>query len=83
MNKHENQISVSDLGLASLLITLRFSMVGLERVNEKRISFLFAPAEGIEKIIGDFWANAEFVVPIQSLFTNQKLLKNRLYSFNQ
>jgi len=83
MDNAKEKIEVSDLGLASLLVTLHFQMVGMERVNEKRISFLFTPAEGIEKIISDFWIDAEITVPIQSLFNNQKLLKSRLYSFNQ
>lgn len=81
MKDGNEKIEVSDLGLATLLVTLRFQMVGLERVNEKRISFLFTPAEGIEKIISDFWADAEISVNIQSLFANQKQLKNRLYAF--
>lgn len=83
MNDEKEKIEVSDLGLASLLVTLHFSIVCMERVNEKRISFLFARAKGIEKIISDFWADAKVAVPIQSLFNNQKLLKSRLYSFNQ
>ncbi len=75
------KIGVSDLGLASLLATLQFQMVGLERVNEKRINFLFTQVEGIEKVINDYWAGAEISVPVQSLFFNQKTLKNRLYAF--
>lgn len=81
MQKENQNISVSDLGLSSLLVTLHFQMVGMERVNEKRISFLFAQTEGIEKIISDFWADVEISVPIQSLFQNQRQLKNRLYAF--
>lgn len=72
---------ISDLGLASLLVTLQFELVGLERANEKRINFLFVQAEGIEKNISDYWAGVEISVSVQSLFNNQKLLKNRLYSF--
>lgn len=81
MNDAKEKIEISDLGLASLLTTLHFQMVGMERVNEKRISFLFAPAEGIEKIISDFWADSEVSVPIQSLFQNQRQLKNRLFAY--
>ena len=76
----EKTIGVSDLGLASLLATLHFEMVGMERVNEKRINFLFTQAEGIEKVISDYWAGVEVSVPVQSLFFNQKTLKNRLYA---
>ena len=78
---NKNQVPVSDLGLASLLTTLHFNLVGMERANEKRINFLFAQAEGIEKIVSDYWADVEISVPIQSLFQNQRQLKNRLYAF--
>lgn len=74
------KIAISDLGLASLLVTLHFNLVDMERVNEKRISFLFEQVAGIEKIINDYWAGVEISVPAQSLFNNQKLLKNRLYA---
>jgi hypothetical protein len=74
-------IAVSDLGLASLLATLRFELVGLERVNEKRVNFLFAHAEGVEKVISDYWAGAKVLVSVQNLFFNQKTLKNRLYAY--
>ncbi len=76
-------IAVSDLGLASLLATLQFQLVGLERVNEKRINFLFVHSKGVEKVISDYWAGAEISVPVQNLFFNQKTLKNRLYSFDK
>lgn len=79
--ENKNQVPVSDLGLASLLVTLQFSLVGMERANEKRINFSFVQTEGIEKIISDYWANVEISVSVQSLFNNQKLLKNRLYVF--
>ena len=77
----DENIAVSDLGLASLLATLKFELVELKRADAKRINFLFAPADGIEKVISDYWADAETPVAIQSLFFNQKTLKNRLYAF--
>ena len=81
MKDEKENIEVSDLGLASLLVTLHFELVGMERANEKRINFLFVQASGIEKIISDYWAGVEVSVSVQGLFNNQKLLKNRLYAF--
>ncbi len=77
----DENIAVSDLGLASLLVTLQVQMVGMERANEKRVNFLFVQVEGIEKVVSDYWAGVEISVSVQSLFNNQKLLKNRLYAF--
>lgn len=75
------QIAVSDLGLASLLVTLHFNLVDMERINERRINFLFTNTAGIEQVITNYWAGLEITVSIQNLFNNQKLLKNRLYAF--
>jgi hypothetical protein len=71
---------ISDLGLATLLLTFRYELVELERADAKRINFLFRRAEGFEKVVSDYWAGAEISVSIQSLFSNQKQLKNRLYA---
>jgi len=76
----EDTEKISDLGLATLLLTLQFDLVGLERADAKRINFLFRRAEGFEKAVSDYWAGAEISVSIQSLFSNQKQLKNRLYA---
>lgn len=76
----DKNIEVSDLGLASLLATLQFDLVGLERVNAKRVNFVFRYADGIQKVVDDYWAGVEVSVSAQSLFTNQKTLKNRLYA---
>lgn len=81
MEDEQRKIIVSDLGLASLLVTFRFELVGMKRVDEKRIAFLFAKADGIDEVVEDYWAGAEVSVSAQSLFNNQKLLKNRLYAF--
>lgn len=81
MDDAKKNIGISDLGLASLLATLNFELVELKRVDAKRINFLFAHSEGIEKVISDYWAGVEVSVPAQSLFLNQKTLKNRLYAF--
>lgn len=79
--ERQSNITVSDLGLSSLLLALQFQLVGLERVNEKRVNFIFTHAEGIDRVIGDFWADVEISVSVQSLFNCQKVLKNRLYAF--
>lgn len=81
MQNEKEKITISDLGLASLLVTLHFDLVGMEHVNEKRINFLFTLAEGIEQVVSDFWAGIEISVSVQSLFNTQKMLKNRLYAF--
>lgn len=76
----KNLISISDIGCASLLVTLRFELVGLGRVNEKRVNFLFLKDAKAEQIINDYWQDKEISVSVQSLFNNRKALTNRLYA---
>jgi len=76
----EDTEKIRYLGLATLLLTLQFELVGLERADAKRINFLFRHTEGFEKVVSDYWAGTQIPVSIQSLFSNQKQLKNRLYA---
>ncbi|OGC81168.1 hypothetical protein A2943_00765 [Candidatus Adlerbacteria bacterium RIFCSPLOWO2_01_FULL_51_16] len=77
----ESQVAISDLGLAALLVTLQFELVSLERTSEKRVDFVFANSKEVERAIADFWEDKNVNVPIQTLFNNFRLLKNRLYAF--
>lgn len=80
-SKSKNKILVADIGLASLLTTLNFPMVGLEKTNDnKRIDFAFASSKEVERTIEDFWQDKNVNIPIQTLFNNFRLLKNRLYA---
>lgn len=81
MEIQETRIKVSDLGLATLLVTLHFEVVGMEREDEKRVNFLFAYAEGIESAISNYWSGVSVFLSAQKLFSNHKVLKNRLYAF--
>lgn len=81
MANTESKVFISDIGLASVLLTLEFQLVDLERTSEKRVDFVFAVTDGIEKVIADFWQNKAVEVPIQILFYNFRQLKNRLYAF--
>ena len=77
----ENNLQkVSDLGLATILLTLRFELVDLVRADEKRVHFVFRHGEGFDKAVSDYWAGIEIPISVQSLFANQKTLKNRLYA---
>ena len=80
-SKTENQIVISDLGLAALILTLGGELLGLERSNEKRVDFIFVSSKEVEQITEDFWQDKYVNVPIQTLFNNFRLLKNRLYAY--
>jgi hypothetical protein len=81
MNSGKNQIGISDIGLASLLLTLNFEIVGLKQSdNSKRINFIFRSQTGLNKVIANFWADKPFSVSVHSLFNNHKVLKNRIWA---
>lgn len=77
MNK--NKFSTFDLGLATVLITLNYELLELDKSNPKKVKFVFKREENIEQVITDYF-NDKLKLPAQTLFNNQKNLKNRIYS---
>jgi hypothetical protein len=73
------EFSTFDLGLATVLVTLNYELLELDRSNPKRVKFIFKHEKKIEQIGSDYF-NDKIKLPAQTLFTNQKNLKNRIYS---
>ena len=71
--------STYDLGLATVLITLDYNLIKLDKTNHKKIRFVFEEDKKIEKVMVDYW-NDKIKLPALSLFNNQKMLKNRIYT---
>jgi len=71
--------STYDLGLATVLITLGYKLLELDRTNLKKVRFVFREEKNIEKVMIDYF-NDEIKLPALTLFNNQKNLKNRIYS---
>lgn len=75
--ENQNLLSVRDINLASLLVTLGFELVDMDRSDAQHIKFLFQKSE-VEKAVDDFWNSAKFNVPVQTLFNNRKALLTRM-----
>ena len=73
------EFSTFDLGLAAVLLTLKYELLELDRSYPKKIRFIFKRERNIEQVINDYFED-KIEVPAQSLLQNQKLLKNRIYS---
>ena len=71
--------STYDLGLATVLITLGYELLELDRTNLKKVRFVFREGKNIEKVMIDYF-NDKIKLPALTLFNNQKNLKNRIYS---
>jgi len=76
MNKN---FSTFDLGLAAVLVTLGYELLKLDKTNPKKVRFVFRQEKGIEQAMVDYYKD-EIKLPAQTLFNNQKMLKNRIYS---
>lgn len=76
MNQH---FSTYDLGLATVLVTLGYKLLKLDKTNPKKVRFVFKEGKDINQAMFDYW-NDEIKLPAQTLFNNQKMLKNRIYS---
>ncbi len=75
----QNDFSTFDLGLATVLITLNYELLELEKSNPKKVRFIFKREKNIEQVMIDYF-NDKIKLPAQTLFNNQKNLKNRIYS---
>ncbi len=71
--------STFDLGLATVLITLDYELLELDKSNSKKVRFVFKREKNIEQVITDYF-NDKVKLPALTLFNNQKNLKNRIYS---
>jgi len=79
MIMNQNEFSTFDLGLATVLITLGYELLKLDKSNPKKVRFVFKREKNIEQTMTDYF-NDKIKLPAQTLFNNQKNLKSRLYS---
>ena len=68
-----------DLNLSSCLLTLGYKLIELDKTNIKKVKFIFKHQKDIEQSANDFWDD-KITLPAKTLFTNQKTLKNRIYT---
>ncbi len=71
--------STYDLGLATVLLTLEYKLLKLDKTNPKKVRFVFKQEKNIEQAMLNYWED-KINLPAQKLFNNQKMLKNRIYS---
>ncbi|MBU4204608.1 hypothetical protein KKE19_00370 [Patescibacteria group bacterium] len=71
--------STYDLGLATVLVTLNYKLIKLDKTNPKKVRFVFEEDKKIEQVMMDYW-NDKMKLSALALFNNQKMLKNRIYT---
>ena len=75
----QNNFYTFDLGLATVLVTMGYELLELDRLNPKKVRFVFKREKNIEQVMSDYFDD-KIKLPAQTLFNNQKNLKNRIYT---
>ena len=68
-----------DIFLSSVLLSLNFTLDRLDRTNPRKVQFIFQKITGLDEAVQAYWDKTLRLEP-QTVLTNLKLLKNRLYS---
>ncbi len=69
----------SDLGLATALVVAGNKLVGVDKTQPRRASFIFTQSDGIAGDAEDYW-NDNLQVSALAYFDALKRLKTRLYA---
>ena len=69
----------SDLGLASIISSLGYNLVCLEKFEEKKLEFVFKNDKRLKTIVQKYWEKNLRIEP-QAAFAHQKMLKSRIYN---
>lgn len=68
-----------DLGAASALICVGFSLLRLDKENPRKCQFVFSQADGLQGALDQYWAD-DLHGNLRKYFDTVKMLKNRIYS---
>jgi hypothetical protein len=79
MNMEITETAVTDLGLASCLLTLGYEIIKTKKDIRGRVFFIFASSEDLEGDINSYWSDSLKIYP-RLYFDSIKLLKNRIYN---
>lgn len=69
--------STFDLELATVLITLNYKLLKLDKTNPNKVRFVFEEKKGIGQTMINYWNN-KINLPAQKLLNNQKKLRKRI-----
>lgn len=78
LSTKNNLYKTSDLALATALSLFR-PIITLEKINARKVYFIFKKDKGFEKLLDQYW-RGELKVQPQDYFNQLKIIKARLYS---
>ena len=78
MNKKNDTLTTTDLGLAAALVSEGFTISLLDRTHASKVGFIFKQEGNMEEMINDYWSD-KLKVKAQSYFNSIKMLKSRVH----
>lgn len=76
------KFKTTDIGLAATLRLVGYELEGLERVDDRRVKFIFAKDEQIEADSMKFY-QGQIELPANKVLESLKNLKTYVYDFKQ
>ena len=73
------QYQTTDIGSATALVSLGYSLACLDKSNPRRALFVFDNSTGIQAILKDYWSGS-LSVDAKTYFETHKWLKSRIYN---
>ncbi len=80
-SKSECLFEMSDINIATALLTSGIPLIGINRHDPQHCLFLFEDSKKVRQIVEDYWARSLSFEP-QALLGILKSLKGRLYTEN-
>lgn len=68
-----------DIGLSAVIVSRGFPLVSVNKSNPKKVQFVFQKSNELNSIVEKYWTKSLEIEP-QTLLSNLKMLKNRIYS---
>lgn len=79
MKQEKDLYRVSDLALASTLLCLGYKLWATDKIDQRRVSFVFERNASLDTTLESYWTGQILVEPM-AFFSAVKQAKNRLYS---
>lgn len=83
-SQHDNvntteQYQTTDIGSATALVSIGYSLVSLDKSNPRRALFVFDDSNDLQARLKDYWSGS-LSVDAKTYFETYKWLKSRIYN---
>ncbi len=75
----DNIFLTHELALVAALVAWNYPIVGLQKGEDRKVTFSFPNSPQLQEAIQAFWSNTKAVLPIR-YFDALRMIKSRIYS---